>query len=490
MSLFSGDNEIGNILQEAVKLKSAQMGQKRKTYETWPYFVQHTLFHGEKEEFKAGRQLPFQEKMVICERLKEEGNKLYQEMKYSDAVDKYEEAPTLFHYCYSTDPGWRKNNRGIDDDVIVLVAEEGANEAEAVAIRKFRLSCCLNIAACKIKLVKYDEAVVACNTALELDPENIKALYRRAEARVKPSGSTAYDHDCAIKDLAKAQSLDPDDKTVSKLLTHLRGERRVQRDKDKVTFTGMFNRGEIYDEESMEKAEAPKPVTSHRWEGVPNDSEVRDLRSRIENVSDDDPLEKRIADAELLRDLYQRNGKEDEAQKLNEQIQGAKRSLEQQKHGPSGSRTGMDFSNPTPEMIADAEKYGLDLNDPLVQAELQRIEREGPGALEGMDDDSGPPLPPSPREAQPPPPPAPTVPDDVEHVKVPWKRYLWFFGAIGFALRSRDAVVVLQQTTLWMSNVWARLAEDPAASGEIGDSPRSFFARAYRVLFGGEEPDF
>ncbi|CAK9042842.1 Peptidyl-prolyl cis-trans isomerase D [Durusdinium trenchii] len=34
MSLFSGDNEIGNILQQAVKLKTAQMNDKRKTYET------------------------------------------------------------------------------------------------------------------------------------------------------------------------------------------------------------------------------------------------------------------------------------------------------------------------------------------------------------------------------------------------------------------------------------------------------------------------
>ena len=62
-----------------VKLKTAQMNEKRKTYEsilrsptgstlstrspytrhlikklrTWPFFVQHTLFHGEKDDFKA-----------------------------------------------------------------------------------------------------------------------------------------------------------------------------------------------------------------------------------------------------------------------------------------------------------------------------------------------------------------------------------------------------------------------------------------------------
>merc|ERR1719265_1289893 len=124
----------------------------------------------------------------------------------------------------------------------------------------------------------------------------------------------------------------------------------------------MFQRGEIYDKESMEESEKqPKP--SHRWEGLPSDNEMSQLRKRVEDVSDDDPLEKRIADAELLRDLYERNQKEDEAKKLNEQIQNAKKALKEQ----TERRTGIDFSSPSPDMIADAQKYGLDLNDPLVQ---------------------------------------------------------------------------------------------------------------------------
>jgi len=151
MSMFGGDNELGNILQEAVKLKSAQMGQKRLTYEKWPFFVQHTLFHGEKDDFKAWRQLPFAEKMEKSDKIKDDGNDLYAKGSYSDAVDKYEEAATMVHYCYSTDPGWRKNNRGIDDDVLVLVVDEGTNEEEKQQYRKLRLACCLNLATCKQK---------------------------------------------------------------------------------------------------------------------------------------------------------------------------------------------------------------------------------------------------------------------------------------------------------------------------------------------------
>ena len=43
----------------------------------------------------------------------------------------------------------------------------------------------------------------------------------------------------------------------------------------------------------------------------------------------------------------------------------------------------MDFANPTPEQIADAKKHGIDLRDPLVVKELQRIQQEGDDWDEG-----------------------------------------------------------------------------------------------------------
>jgi len=372
MGMFGGDNELGNILQEAVKLKSAQMGQKKKTYETWPFFVQHTLFHGEKEDYKAWRQLPFDEKIVKSEQIKEEGNQIYAKGTWSDAVDKYEEAATLVYYCYSTDPGWRKNNRGIDDDVLVLVDDPGSTEEDAKRQKKLRLTCALNIAACKLQLQKYEEAIAACDYTLELDPKNVKALYRRAEARVRPSKATAYDHDQGIKDLAKAQALDSKNTTVSKLLNDLRADRKVQRTKDKGTFEGMFGRGEIYDQAEIELAQALEREKAQKASCSTDNTDLTGIQSRIDNISEDDTVEKRLADAELLRDLYMRNGKEEEAQALNVKISEAKKAIKARDAPPS-----YDWENPTPDMIEDAKKWDLDLTDPMVIEELKRLEREG-----------------------------------------------------------------------------------------------------------------
>ncbi|CAL1147794.1 unnamed protein product [Cladocopium goreaui] len=76
---------------------------------------------------------------------------------------------------------------------------------------------------------------------------NVKALHRRAESRIRPVKSTAYDHDLAIKELAQENRPDPSNQTVEHLLVRLRSERSVQREKDVKTFTGMFDRGQIYD---------------------------------------------------------------------------------------------------------------------------------------------------------------------------------------------------------------------------------------------------
>jgi len=450
MGLFSGDNEIGNLLQDAVKLKSAQIGQKRKTYETWPYFVQHTIFHNEKEEFRAWRELPFDEKMIQSEKIKQEGNELYKKKNFGDAVDKYEEAMSLFHYCYSKDPGWRKNNKGIDDDLLVLVDDEGENEEMATQVKKFRTACCNNLAACKSKLTKFDEAVKACDVSIELDPTNVKALYRRAEAKHRPAGSTAYDLDCAIRDLTKATALDPNDKDVKTLLARLRVEQKDQRTKDKATFTGMFDRGEIYDALQSEMSQA-RDGSSGESALSKNDPDWNSYHKRIQEVSDDDPPEKRIADAELLRDLYMRNGKEDQAKELNEKIQESKRILrerQQQTQEP-------DWENPTEEMVEDAKKHGIDLNDPLVKAEFSRCAREGvPSDLPDEEPPSG--------NAELDTGELPLPKADVQ-ADVPWWKYIVLFVVLGLILRLIDYALrkrLLTRTFKYLSHLHSETDEE------------------------------
>lgn len=86
-------------------------------------------------------------------------------------------------------------------------------------------------------------------------------------------------------------------------------------------------------------------------------------------MSEGDPLERKLQDAVMLRDLYLRNGKLREAQELDRDIELAKRSK-------ADLRKQIDYANPTAQMIADAKAYGLDLTDPMVQSELAKLQEQ------------------------------------------------------------------------------------------------------------------
>lgn len=70
-----------------------------------------------------------------------------------------------------------------------------------------RLSCYLNNAACKLKLEEYSEASRLCTKVIELDPSNVKALFRRSQAYMKTS-----ELEKAEADLKRALAIDPNNR--------------------------------------------------------------------------------------------------------------------------------------------------------------------------------------------------------------------------------------------------------------------------------------
>uniref|UniRef100_A0A2K5QXC7 peptidylprolyl isomerase n=1 Tax=Cebus imitator TaxID=2715852 RepID=A0A2K5QXC7_CEBIM len=84
-----------------------------------------------------------------------------------------------------------------------------AKTADRAKLHPIALSCVLNIGACKLKMSNWQEATDSCLEALEIDPSNTKALYRRAQGW---QGLEEYDQ--ALADLKKAQEMAPEDKDL------------------------------------------------------------------------------------------------------------------------------------------------------------------------------------------------------------------------------------------------------------------------------------
>ena len=115
----------------------------------------------------------------MCLIAKEEGNRLFKDGKYSEAVCRYREA----------------YNQGGEDAKLALLA---------------------NIAFCHFKLEQWNECVRVASEALLIDPKHSKCLYRRGIGF-----RNLGDHTAALVDLRAASVLAPDDPVVTAELNKL-----------------------------------------------------------------------------------------------------------------------------------------------------------------------------------------------------------------------------------------------------------------------------
>ncbi|KAL8062002.1 hypothetical protein ABFX02_02G119000 [Erythranthe guttata] len=95
--------------------------------------------------------------------------------------------------------------------------------------------CHLNMAACLIKLERYDEAIAQCGIVLVEDESNVKALFRRGKARAV-LGQT----DAAREDFLKARKYAPQDKAIAKELRLLAEDDKAVYHKQKELYKGLF----------------------------------------------------------------------------------------------------------------------------------------------------------------------------------------------------------------------------------------------------------
>ena len=86
-----------------------------------------------------------------------EGNAFFREGQYERASVRYHHAITYFEYA---------------------IAETDAQQDELDAVR---LPVYSNFAACMLKLGSLDQAFNYCAQSLRIDPDNVKALYRKAQ---------------------------------------------------------------------------------------------------------------------------------------------------------------------------------------------------------------------------------------------------------------------------------------------------------------------
>lgn len=134
--------------------------------------------------------------------LKEQAQTAFKEKDYDRACRKYEEALTLWRYYIVHNPKW--SEEGIDDDELEAMEVFGSNQLERVVIKELKFVCYLNIAICSIKTKEYEAAIESCDEALKIEPNSVKAHFRRAKARIENINSGVDELNIAMDDLQRA----------------------------------------------------------------------------------------------------------------------------------------------------------------------------------------------------------------------------------------------------------------------------------------------
>merc|ERR1711871_1291617 len=169
------DNERASFQEVEKKLKKARGDASDLCKE----------FDAADDEDHDTRKLKKPERMRLVLKNKEEGTELFKGGNYRPAAARYHKSLTHCAKFFDLTP---------DDE----------NEVKAT-----KLSLYLNLAQCYIKLENFENVIRNCNEALQIDPANAKAFFRRAAAY-----ETTKDWDKALADLKAAAKANPEDKGI------------------------------------------------------------------------------------------------------------------------------------------------------------------------------------------------------------------------------------------------------------------------------------
>ncbi|CBQ71035.1 related to peptidyl-prolyl cis-trans isomerase [Sporisorium reilianum SRZ2] len=157
---------------------------------------------GSTSSTSSTQKMTIDQQLSKAEELKSLGNKAYEQDDFSEALNKWHHS---LLYC-----------AGINSFATLYGARSTDAENERAAGTTSAVYN--NMAACYLRQSKWEKAIYAATKALALAPENLKALYRRAEAYLELGRNQL-----AARDIDVALDLRPQDPVIRKL-----GERLVK----------------------------------------------------------------------------------------------------------------------------------------------------------------------------------------------------------------------------------------------------------------------
>jgi len=162
------------------------------------------------------KPLTKKEKIEAAVKRKNQGNTCFKDGDHQNAARRYLQAIVL-----------------ADD---LLGGTSPLEEEEKNEVSQCKVASHLNLAAVCLKASDWKRVIDNCQKALDIDPQNVKARFRRAEAL-----KATKDYDQALLDLNAALKIDPNNAEVTKASNLIKKLIQERTQKEKQAYAKMFS---------------------------------------------------------------------------------------------------------------------------------------------------------------------------------------------------------------------------------------------------------
>eukprot|EP00388_Colpodella_angusta_P009840 GDKJ01025932.1.p1 GENE.GDKJ01025932.1~~GDKJ01025932.1.p1 ORF type:complete len:416 (+),score=59.62 GDKJ01025932.1:228-1475(+) len=193
-----------NAIPEVAAQKAKEAAEEKRKEEE---FIRLSKLQEEDKELTNDPQ-----RLRVAQQRREQGTTLFKQECWEEAQTRFVQALSILGSIYDTN-----------------------NEEYKTKKNEISLSCHLNIASCCVKLSRWRIAINNCSSALDVSPNNPKALFRRGQAY-----SAQGDFKEAMADLTLAAELTNNDAGIVAELEHLQKKIDHEKAKERKMYGKMF----------------------------------------------------------------------------------------------------------------------------------------------------------------------------------------------------------------------------------------------------------
>ena len=339
-------NPLSNALSAAAQIRGAAAAADRTRFDRWPEWLQNSAFDTSDDTNRL-RELSLGDRVALAKQHAQTASEAAARQEFGAALHACAAGLTSLKWAQCTNPEWRR--AGIRDCDIELHDDlPAAGQPDPLGARSLACTLWGHMGTAHLAQEQWKQTMGAASALLELQPGHPSAAMLQAACLTGPPGAGSTELAQAQRMLAAAAVDAPTDHPVHGMLQTVAAAVSAQHAADRRTFQGMFQRGQLSDPRSAAPS-APPPQQPH--------APATDAAER-----------ERIRTAEAAVSILRSQGRLTEAAEI------AAR-MAKPVTGP-GEVAHLDFKNPTPAMLAAARESGIDLADPKVLAELEKLQSQ------------------------------------------------------------------------------------------------------------------